>query len=456
MKKNMLELVQDISDDAILEFAEVKPQKQKVIYIKRYIVACIALIFTIGIVTSVAVEAKEYKQAVAFFEENNLSTENLSRTEIKSIYKDIITETFTYEKTTELIVSSVQGYEVVQEDISTEDLVNLWNNISNKDFYFQTQEYTGIYYIADEYKFSKYDDDLLLWELDFDGYFVNNYINVDENILVYANKDKNSTTEKDYSLITLINQNGEIIWQNELEDLDICNVVYSNEEIAVFSRRALEYFCFNKYDISGNLLEENETALGNKGIWNAVAFGNDYLVEIANNGIQEIVKVSSSGEMLESFSYYTEEYHYSIQDMIVWNGNIFFSAYSVPIENAGYASDEIRDICDFAVSNNITGNSDELTEKVKANYNAILLVFNENLESPQIFYTISGSLGAEFEIDSDNNLIWNVETIMDTFFSFGTSSFSIGGSSLVYKCSFNQDGNLINYEKTEELVDFRK
>ena len=45
---------------------------------------------------------------------------------------------------------------------------------------------------------------------------------------------------------------------------------------------------------------------------------------------------------------------------------------------------------------------------------------------------------------------------MDTFFSPVTSSFMIGGSSLVCEYTFNENGEFVNYEKTDEIVELRK
>jgi hypothetical protein len=56
---------------------------------------CIILFGAIGL----AAEVNEYQTAIAYFSENGLSTDGLTRGEIKAVYKDIITGSFTHPKT---------------------------------------------------------------------------------------------------------------------------------------------------------------------------------------------------------------------------------------------------------------------------------------------------------------------------------------------------------------------
>ncbi|RAZ51439.1 hypothetical protein DK853_46530, partial [Klebsiella oxytoca] len=57
--------------------------------------ACLALTVSLAGV-AFAAEAREYGAAVAFFDENGLSTEGLSRSDVKAVYRDITSQHFTY------------------------------------------------------------------------------------------------------------------------------------------------------------------------------------------------------------------------------------------------------------------------------------------------------------------------------------------------------------------------
>ena len=72
------------------------------------------------------------------------------------------------------------------------------------------------------------------------------------------------------------------------------------------------------------------------------------------------------------------------------------------------------------------------------------------------FYSVKGSLGGKLSVSDTGNLLWNVESITSTFFSPATSSFTIGGTSYVFRYTFDTSGLLMSQEKTEEVVNFRK
>ena len=63
-----------------------------------------------------------------FFDENGLSTEGLSREDVKAVYRDITTQCFTYDKTAEVIRRSVPGVEISQREPTPEELEELWNS----------------------------------------------------------------------------------------------------------------------------------------------------------------------------------------------------------------------------------------------------------------------------------------------------------------------------------------
>lgn len=96
-------------DPAFIEEADA-PQVKKAVALKRWLAAaaCLVLLFSLGFGTyAYAVEAKEYQEALEFFEEHDLTTENLSRTDIKEVYNDIATESFTNSFSANVILNSL-------------------------------------------------------------------------------------------------------------------------------------------------------------------------------------------------------------------------------------------------------------------------------------------------------------------------------------------------------------
>lgn len=113
-------------------------------------IVLIMLISIIGLSTySIKVEAKEYQNAVEFFEANELSLNGLTRYEIKEIYKDITTNKFEYKKTGEVIVESIKnkvpGYSIEIDNASSSKLISVWE-LWDKLRKQEENPITGVYY----------------------------------------------------------------------------------------------------------------------------------------------------------------------------------------------------------------------------------------------------------------------------------------------------------------------
>ena len=80
----------------------------------------------IGGSIGVAIEVQAYNEAIDFFEQYNLSAEGFTRSEVKKIYKDIVSESFTYEKTEEALASGLEGYEIQTAPLDSDSLNRLW------------------------------------------------------------------------------------------------------------------------------------------------------------------------------------------------------------------------------------------------------------------------------------------------------------------------------------------
>ena len=85
--------------ETTLEFADIQQRangKRPALFLplRRAAIACLALLLFAGIV-GVTAEALEYREAAVFFSENDLLMDGLTRAEIKAIYRDITTKSFT-------------------------------------------------------------------------------------------------------------------------------------------------------------------------------------------------------------------------------------------------------------------------------------------------------------------------------------------------------------------------
>ena len=140
-KEDLFESVSMIDDDLIAEYDSrretIAAKKPRVLRLRRAVLiaaaaACLAVVAAAGSAVAIIAEAKEYSEAVEFFEENGLSTEGLSRSEVKEVYRDITTQRFENEKTEEVIRNAVYGTEIYLEGPTPEETAaTLWDRNVN-------------------------------------------------------------------------------------------------------------------------------------------------------------------------------------------------------------------------------------------------------------------------------------------------------------------------------------
>ncbi len=116
---DILTVLGDMDDELIFE-SEIMGKKRPKRWIKAagIVAACLVLAVTLSLTWFSIADALEYQAALSFFEENGLSTEGLSRYDIKAVYHDIITKSFTYGKTASVLrnSASVSGLELELPD----------------------------------------------------------------------------------------------------------------------------------------------------------------------------------------------------------------------------------------------------------------------------------------------------------------------------------------------------
>ena len=458
---------------------------------KVLIAACTAIIMLVSGFSAyaISVEVKEYKDAVTFFNEHDLSADGLSRGEMKKVYRDIKTGSFTFGRTVDVIQqsiinSSVGGYEIFQDDPTPEDLENLWKyKTSNGRYLIENsgKDYDGVsykYYSIEKYQkdlgfdvheksvFEKYKDKSLIWSAEFVGFWIENYIVSDGKVILYGRSPRYSSAQKSYAWMALIDNDGTILWKTKLDNgfnyEYIGAILSQDKKVVVFSRGDLKYLCLSEYDLNGNLVSFHKTEVGNYGIWNAARLGDGYIIQLGSYNTDEyarIVKVNSKGIITDSFTYDSDDSYYFIKDMIEYNGNIYLSGYSVPLLGAGESNAggryDIAAVLNYIFDNKMYDiSNDELTKLVRDNFTAVLLVCDLSSGIPKEFYSVIGSLGGKLALSDSKKLIWDVESITDTFFSLMTSAFTIGGSSYVYRYTFDENGIILNQEKTAEIAKF--
>ena len=437
--------------------------------IRVALIAAALLAAAIGI----TVEAKEYSDAVEFFEEYNLPTDGLSRAEIKAVYRDITTETFSYSKTAEVLERRInqvllEGVELSGEIPAPSEIENLWNTLyqwqyldeDGKSFLTSPEETVGVQYFRDREEIKRYENGKEVWSVKMpEGGFFAGFTPVSDGVVVMY-----SMGYRESDRLIKVSDRGEILW-----NVGVDNGFSSNESLsaviedadgtyAVFGRGDVNYLCLSRYDKNGNQLSFVSTEMIGRTIRDAVRLSDGYLVLLANyheGYCSELVRMDRAGNITDSFSYSSETEYYWLTDMIECNGRIYLSAYATPkIDDEG-GRDEIAGILDKCFEEKL-GPADNITDLVRGNYTAVLLVCDTQDYNPKTFYSVKGALGGTLALGENGTLLWDTESLTDMIFSPATSSHSIAGKGVVYRYTFDADGKLKGYEPTGEVTTYRR
>lgn len=488
MKGNELLDKMELIDASYIEAADSFKPNKKYSRLKKCAIAaaCLVLLSSLGFgAFGYIAEAKEYKAAVQFFDKHDLSTDGLTRGEIKKVYRDITTQTFSYSKTAEVIVNSlstdqVEGYEILQDPLPPSVIENIWiykenYNIDNSEppkgiRYEYSYEYKDESLIEfDKFIFEKYDGETLIWKVSVSEFMIDSYSVVSDGVIIYGSTRTLSTTQNSYPWIAKISENGKILWKQMVSDefhyARVEAVLENNDNsYSVFGIGDNKYFCFNKYSPKGDLICHKKTEIGKYYIAQVKHLTDGYVAQLCNYDTKdsaEITKIDHEGNITENFSYSQDGYYYYITDMIEYGGKIYLSAYAVPeladeTQNAG-GRYEIANILNNTMNpNQLFFSSEWFTDLVRENYTALLLVCDQMTGSPKEFYSVKDSFGGKLALSKSGQLLWNVETINYAFFSPATSSFSIGGGCDVFRYTFDDQGILVNRNKTDEVTTFLK
>ena len=424
----------------------------------------------------ISAEAREYRDAIAFFEENGLSAEGLSRAEIKAVYRDITEKRFSYGKTAEVIQKAVPGWEILQDEPTPEELAALWdkniwmNSITDKGISYRTDST----YVYDESRgfevFEKsmlecYQDGKKIWTAEFRDFYVEGYARTKNGTAVWGSNLIMTTSDRSYGWVAYVDRKGNIMWQRPLDHGFKSEYVASmlnngDGTWAVISRGDLKYLCLSYYDDAGNELSFHKTEVGNFGINNAAKLGDGYIVQLWNQFSGDtalLYKMDREGQITDSFAYEGDDCEYYITDLREFGGQVYLSAYTTPKQKDEGGRHEIANILDYVISKkNWEISSEELTPLVRDNYTAVLLVCDPEGGTPKTFYSVKGSLGSRVSINTSGQLEWDVESITSTFFSPATSSFTIGGLCKVYRYVFDAEGHMISQSDTGETTPYRR
>lgn len=441
--------------------------------------AAAAAIITAGSgITAAALEARAYRTAFDFFTAYALPTESLSRSEIKAVYRDITSGSFSLEVTGEILLREV-GTPIEGQAITPGTIEAAWNTRNSTapvwptaagEYRFEVVEYMDEEkgFLMEDYTLvRRYDGDTVLWEVPLDDIFVEGHLPVKGGVLVFGHTFTWSSLQPRYARIALIGEDGTLAWEKRLDrgyKNDIPGAALADgDRLVIFGRGNFTDLTVTVYDYAGRELLYTTHTIGNTGIRRAVKLGDGYLVHTANawDG-DRLLRVSREGELLDTLTYTADDRSYVITDMLEHDGRLYLSAYAFPAPAAGDVQGraELTPVFDFLfppdglMRVNIT--SDELCAMLREQYTAVLFLCDPESGTPEQFYTVDGALGASLTVDDNGNLCWDTEHFTSAIFSPATSSFTIAADCAILRYAFAPDGGLLGETDTGEVSGYRR
>ncbi|MBR6768228.1 MAG: hypothetical protein IKM34_01925 [Clostridia bacterium] len=471
-----------------LEKSGLATPKAKKRFVKRALLlaATFALLLAVALgAVACAAEQKEYRKALAFFEEHNLSTEGLTRGEIKKVYRDITLRRFTYSKTAEVIEKSVwsqhlEGVEILQNDPTPEEIEDIWErlkeNVGSGYAVISAEADNGIRYetLRDETSdfIECYEADQLRWSFELtlksercialhslaDGLIAENQY---DEILANGRKETKHR-------IVRINSQGDVLWdyvtdESKIErsvdcfdDDDGCvTVLFETWEVE--NGRGASYFNVKRFDAGGNLSVAYRNDLGGT-IKKASRRDGGYLLLVSDGLASYIVTTDISGRIIDQFGYSDGDRNYEIRDVIEYDGKIYFTADVMPKKGAAYR--------EYARKTFKDGGTDEkLLKLVRDHYTAALMVCDPSDGVPRECYTQKGAETGALSINEADVLVWDVKSIVTVSYArveWGHEDSSMRikemfyGQCYMYQYAFDTDGKLLGQIQTERVEPFVK
>ena len=462
-------------DPAYIEAADA-PNAKKYTALKRWcaVAACLVLLLSLGFGTyAYAVEAKEYNTALDFFKEYDLPTEGLTRIEIKKIYWDITTKSFTYSKTAQVIISSLSteqigGYEIFQKEPTPETVEKMWEYKNENGWFppFKTEPISSIRYNEyfenrtnsegylefDKSIVEKYDGDTLVWSISFTDFLVWGHQAVSNGVIVYGKTPEVHPSESRlYQWIAKFDEDGNRLWMVENVPIGRINTILENADgsYAVFTWDGLV-----QYTADGEEISFQKGCGVGPSFKKAVHFGDGYLIVY---GKSYLLRTDRQGNVIGDFAYSTEDAVYSFNDVIEYGGKIYVSAYAVPKENTEGNRGELSKILQYIHDSRIFPiSSEELTPMMRENYSAVLLICDPDVGTPEAFYSVKGSIGGALSYTEDGNLRWNVNDITSSYYSPFTNAYTFLLYCTVFQYEFDNTGVLVNRIETENTTRISK
>lgn len=464
--------------------------------------ACIALLLSTGAgVYAYAAAKREYKNALTFFYEQNLSTEGLTKNEIKEVYRDFCSHSFTSDLTIDVLLNSrpdvVRGFEITGDD-SEWDTTLPETSISDYKtpvYYEYEKLYTPIEGTYDSetqaYQesfdksiFRKYRNGEKVWEVTFTDISINGFYGDPESetepVLVYGIQQTNSEFLSPIATVVLLDAEGKILWKTFQNngasyDYDAIYAALRNPDgsYTTFSRCSIgnevgDHICVNKYSKDGTPVFSNVLDIKDHTIEHVALTESGYLIHLSSYilvDFSRVLKLDFDGNLVGDFRYESEDCDFYISDFCELNGEVYISGYTTPKAPEEVVAYSRRDIfmLNMELADGVVRSDEELLDLFRDNFTAVLLVCEPDSGTPKEFYSVAGSIGDEVYVAGDS-VCWFTKDIIDSSYSadvqfdtFGVTTTNPKSAILCrfYANTFSPDGTFKEQKKLDLMTEIR-
>ena len=244
-----------------------------------------------------------------------------------------------------------------------------------------------------------------------------------------------------HGFVTRIDKDGNKLWTHNFDhgfnDEYVLNVVDNGTSWTVISACDEYNICVTKLDLNGNELKFAISEPGFKILHadNAVKLDNGYLVQLSTDEGTRLVRLSDDGDIVDVFAYRESDgYDYTITDIVKSGDKIYLSSYyEIPYPENSVSS--------YAESAN------QLTSMLVESTAAVLLICDADSGQVTSCVWAPAVYSRRLEI-TDSGIIWDIEKISGVSFFPYADSFNTSIKCRVYRCTFDNNNELINCEDT--------
>lgn len=412
---------------------------------------------------AIAAEAKEYNAAIEYFEANGLSTEGLSRAEIKAVYRDITTESFTCSKTAEVLshsreTNNFEGWEIMLGDNPiTSDFISVYLSETEKEL--DAREYQCFVINESEGGVWKEVNRKKVWEFSSpELYSCSTAVSVKGGTAAFGQRliksDKGSIV---LPAVFKLNDDGELLWMtkwgddqeydsSDMIEYDSNNLVPEQDGgVTAFSvkRNYAKYeiaICVTRFDANGNIVFNVENPVGNYWIKEVYKCEDGYIALpsiITKDNIDHessVMKFDEHGVLTGEFSFDVDSMNVKIKDIKLIGEKLYVSA----------------TVTDPEKLHKLIGQDTEV--KAEDIYTAMLFACDSEAGTLHEFYQVNGAEASLFM--EGNELVWNVKKIASLQFFPEDENLlcEMRGTADVWRFSFDDACKLIDSTSTGEFA----